>query len=626
MIRLAFRSLLSRPLRTVLTTLAIVLGVAMISGTYVLTDQITNGFDDIFTTAYKGTAVVVVPKSSFGGYEESAALSMPQSLLVEARAVDGVATAVAGAEVTGAVLVDGKIVKTNGAPTLIMSAEDGGASNVTWETGAAPQARGEVVVDSGFADKHDVGVGDRIAVATKEGTVPVTVSGIFTFGDSSSLGGTIMVGARLADVQDWYGLEGKLTSINMTTEPGVTPAQLATRVREALPGTVEVKTGVQAAEESSSEIGAAVDSILRPALLAFGGVAVFVGAFIIFNAFSITVAQRRREFAMLRAFGASRRQVLASVVAEALFMGVLASVTGLFAGLGVAQAVNELLKAFGADFPATGLVLEPRTAVVALVVGVGTALVAAIGPALRATRVPPVAALQEGSVLPPSRFSRFSTLAAAVVGLTGAGLVALGFFGGGSTGTKLLEMGLGAMLLFVAIAMVARYVVRPLARVIGWPLERLGGTAGRLARENAGRNPARTANTAAALMIGLGLVVFVAVFAHGMKASFTGVFDKAIVADVVAMDTSGTQTLPANGVAAMRDVPGVQTVAGAAFAQAKLGRQTPTWLTAIDAEQWSEVWHFDWRGEASDALLTKLGDSGAVVEEQYAEGHGLSCG
>ena len=160
--------------------------------------------------------------------------------------------------------------------------------------------------------------------------------------------------------------------------------------------------------------------------------------------------------------------------------------------------------------------------------------------------------------------------------LAGAGLVALGFFGGGSTSTKLLEMGLGAMLLFVAIAMVARHVVRPLARVIGWPLERLGGTAGRLARENAGRNPARTANTAAALMIGLGLVVFVAVFAQGMKASFTDVFDKAIAADVVAMDTAGTQTLPANGVAAMRAVPGVQTVAGAAFAQAKLGHQAPT--------------------------------------------------
>ena len=347
---------------------------------------------------------------------------------------------------------------------------------------------------------------------------------------------------------------------------------------------MEIKTGAQAAADSSSEVGGAINGFLRPALLAFGGVAVFVGAFIIFNAFSITVAQRRREFAMLRAFGASRRQVLASVIGEALLMGVLASVAGLFAGLGVAQAVNWLFKAFGADFPATGVVLELRTVVVALVVGIGTALAAAIVPALRATRVPPVVALQEGADLPPSRFSRLTTPGAAVVALAGAGLVALGFFGGGSTSTKLLEMGLGAMLVFVAIAMVARHVVRPLARVIGWPLERLGGTSGRLARENAGRNPARTANTAAALMIGLGLVVFVAVFAQGLKASFTDVFDKAVAADVVAMDTSSSQVLPADAVAAIRAVPGVQTVAGAAFAQAKLGRRAPTLLVGIDED------------------------------------------
>jgi putative ABC transport system permease protein len=627
MIRLALRSLFSRPLRTVLTTLAIVLGVAMISGTYVLTDQITNGFDDIFTTAYKGTAVVVVPKSQIGGFDDlSANLTMPESLLAKAQAVDGVGSAAGNAETAGAVLVDGKVVTTGGAPTLIMSADDIGASNVSWTAGGPPTATSEVVVDSGFAEKHHVAVGDQIAVATQRGTVPVTVSGVFTYGDNTSLGGTIMVGARLADVQQWFAMEGRLTSISMTAQPSVTPARLAARVRAALPDTVDVKTGTQAAAESSSQIGSAVDSFLRPALLAFGGVAVFVGAFIIFNAFSITVAQRRREFAMLRAFGACRRQVLGSVVGEALLVGFLASVTGLFAGLGVAKLVSALLKAFGADFPAAGLALEPRTVVVAVAVGVGTVLAAAVVPALRATRVPPVAALQEGAELPASRLSRLSARGAAVVALAGAGLVTLGFFAGGSTGSRLLEMGLGAMLLFIAIAMVSRYMVRPLARVIGWPLERLGGTAGRLARDNASRNPARTANTAAALMIGLGLVVFVAVFAQGMKASFTGVLDKAIAADVVVMDTSGTQALPADGIAAMRDVPGVQTVAGAAFAQAKLGHRAPTWLTGIDAEDWSTVWHFDWRGDADDALLKRLGDRGAVVEERYAKGHGISVG
>ena len=234
---LALRSLLSRPLRTVLTTLAIVLGVAMISGTYVLTDRITHAFDDIFATAYEGTAVVVIPKNAFGGFDdESAALTMPQSMLAEVRAVDGVATAVGGAEAMGAVLVDGKVVKTNGAPTLVMSAEDVGASNVAWTEGGAPARSGEVVVDAGFAKKQGVGVGDQIAIATATGTVPVKVSGVFTFGDASSLGGTIMVGAPLADVQRWYGMRGELTSISMTAEPGVTPAELATRVARRTAG------------------------------------------------------------------------------------------------------------------------------------------------------------------------------------------------------------------------------------------------------------------------------------------------------------------------------------------------------------------------------------------------------
>ena len=627
MTRLALRSLLSHPLRTALTTLAILLGVAMISGTYVLTDQISNAFDGIFSTAYEGTAVVVTPKNAVGGFDdESTVLTMPDSLLAQARAVDGVAAAAGGAEAMGAVVVDGELVKTSGSPTLIMSTEDAAWSNVGWTAGAAPARAGEVVVDAGFAEKHDVSVGDEIGLATLHGTVPATVSGIFTFGDSSSLGGTIMVGAELTDVQRWYDMRGELTSISLTAEPGVTPQELAANVSAALPASVEVKTGAQAAADSSAEVGDSINSFLRPALLAFGGVAVFVGAFIIFNAFSITIAQRRREFAMLRAFGASRRQVLTSVIAEALGMGVAASVAGLFAGLGVAKAINQLFKAFGADFPAAGLALEPRTVAVALVVGIGTALAAAAVPAIRATRIPPVAALQEGATLPPSRLSRLATPGAIVVAVLGGGLVSLGFWGDAATTTRLLEMGLGAMLLFVAIAMVARHVVRPLARVIGWPLERLGGTPGRLARENAGRNPARTANTAAALMIGLGLVVFVAVFAQGLKASFTDTFDKAVVADVVAMDMTGAQTLPADGVAALHAVAGVRTVAGATFAQAKVAGRGTTFLNGIDERQWADVWHFDWRGDASDELLAGLGDHGAVVDEQYASGNNVDVG
>ena len=626
MIRLALRSLLSRPLRTALTTLAILLGVAMISGTYVLTDQITNGFDDIFATAYDGTAVAVSPKDPVGGFQnDSSTLSMPERLVDDVRAVDGVATAQGSVEALGAVVVDGEVVRTGGAPTLVLSAEDGD-SQVTWVEGAAPARAGDVAVNTGFAEAQKLAVGDPIGLVTDQGTVPVTIGGVFDFGDAASLGGTVMVAARLDDVQAWYGLEGKVTAISATSAAGVAPEELATRVREALPASVDVKTGEQAAQDDSAESSDSINTFLRPALLAFGGVAVFVGAFIIFNAFSITVAQRLREFAMLRSFGASRRQVLATVFAEALLMGMAASVAGLFLGLGVARGINQLFKLVGAEIPVAGIGLEPRTVVVALAVGIGTAVAAAVVPAVRATRIPPVAALQEGATLPPSRFSRLATPAAGVLAGLGVALVALGFFGDVSARTMLLALGVGAMLLFVAVAMVSRHVVRPLTRVIGWPLERLAGAPGRLARENAGRNPARTANTAAALMIGLGLVVFVAVFAQGLKSSFVDVFDKAVTADVVAMDSGSYQSLPAKGVAAMERTPGVETVTGVVFGQVKTADGQTTFFNAIEPEKWASVWRFDWRDGADDSLLAELDGDGVVVDDQTAGRRGWEVG
>ena len=284
---------------------------------------------------------------------------------------------------------------------------------------------------------------------------------------------------------------------------------------------MKVQTGQQSAAEQTQQTAASLNSFLKPVLLAFAGVSVFVGAFIIFNAFSITVAQRRREFAMLRALGASRRQVLAAVAGEALGLGVTASAVGILAGLAVAKGINALFKAMGADIPTAGLALAPRTVLIAVLVGVGVTLLSALVPALRATRVPPVAALQEGAALPPTRFARFSTAGALLLGGLGGGALAYGILSSGTTTSRLLLMGLGALLLFVAIAMLAKYIVRPLARVIGWPLERLAHTSGRLARDNAARNPSRTAATAAALMIGLAMVVFVPVFAQALKRSFT---------------------------------------------------------------------------------------------------------
>jgi putative ABC transport system permease protein len=616
MTRLAFRSLASRPLRTVLTVLAILLGVAMITGTYVLTDQIDNGFANIFQTSFKGTAVQVAPRTTFGMSDGPAEVpTLDQSMLELVAAVPGVARTSGTYETLGAAIVDGKAVETGGAPTLLTSIQGEPFNQADIVAGREVQAAGEVAIIKSFADKAGLEPGDTFDVATSAGVRHVKVAGVFTWGDAGSLGGTIVVASRLQDVQKWGGQPGELTGIAVSADPGVTPRELAGRIKGALPASVTVKTGEQAAADATAETAAAINGFLTPVLLAFAGVSVFVGAFIIFNAFSITVAQRRREFAMLRALGAGRGQVLRSVVAEALTLGVLASTVGIGAGLGVAKGINLLFKALGADIPTAGIALEPRTIVIAAIVGVGVTLLSALVPAVRATRVPPVAALQEGSSLPPTRFARFTTAIGALVAALGAGSLAFGIFTDGDAGGRLMFMGLGALLLFIAIAMLSKYVVKPAARVIGWPLEKLAPTSGRLARDNAGRNPSRTAATAAALMIGLAMVVFLAVFAQAMKGSFSGALEKSTRAQLVVQDRTAFMGVPQKDVRALNAIAGVDTAEGTAYADLKVQKQGVTSAYAVDPAVFVRVWALDWRRGGSDTLLAKLDAHSVLLED-----------
>ncbi len=617
MTRLAFRSLASRPLRTVLTVLAILLGVAMITGTYVLTDQIDNGFADIFKTSFKGTAVQVAPKTAFTPMDSTG--TTPQTLnttmLAQIQAVPGVDKAAGTYQTLGAAIVDGETVQTGGSPTLLTTNPGPPFSQARLVAGREAQARNEVSIIKSFADKQGLKPGDAFDVAAAAGLQHVTVTGVFTWGDAGSMGGTIVIAGRLQDVQRWGGEPGKLSGVSISADPGVTPKELAARVKAELPTTVSVKTGDQAAADATSETAASITGFLTPVLLAFAGVSVFVGAFIIFNAFSITVAQRRREFAMLRALGASRRQVLRSVVAEALTLGVLASAVGIGAGLGVAKGINLLFKALGVDIPTAGIALEPRTIFIAALVGVGVTLLSALAPALRATRVPPVAALQEGSALPPTRFTRFTTAIALAIAALGSASLAYGIFSEGTTSNRLLSMGLGALLLFVAIAMLAKYIVRPASRIIGWPIEKLAPTSGRLARDNAGRNPSRTAATAAALMIGLAMVVFIAVFAQAMKGSFGGAIEKSTRAELVVQDRTAFMGVPQKTVRSLDAVQGVDTVAGTGYADLKVKKGGILSAYAVDPAVFARVWAFDWRRGGSDALFAKLDAHHVLLED-----------
>ncbi len=624
MIRLALRDLWSRKLRTVLTMLAIVLGVAMIAGTYVLTDQIDNGFKTIFEKATVGTDVTITHKAAFGNSLFQGGGTLPAAVLGQVKA-DGVADAVGNAGGSGAVVVNGKTVSTHGAPALVFSTSPPRFSGSTYVAGARPARSGTVSVNTQFASDKHLHVGDTIGLATEQGVQQVTLSGIFDFGNSTSIGGATLVTGTLSDVQRWFKLEGQYSSISVAAQPGVTPDTLAARLKAALPHYADVKTSAQSVADNTKAVSDAIGTVLRTILLAFGGVAVIVGAFIIFNAFSITVAQRIREFAMLRSLGATRRQVLASVIGEAATLGLIASLLGIAAGLGIAKGINALFHAVGADIPTAGISLAPRTIVVSLLVGIGVALVAALGPALRATRVPPVAALHEGATLAPSAVSRYSAVVAVFAAVLGAAALAAGMFLHGPTSSRLFEMGLGAVLIFVAVAMAAKHIVRPLASVLGWPAARFAGSAGRLARENATRNPARTAATAAALMIGLAVVVFVAVFAQGFKASFVSAVDRSVNAAIVVSGTSGG-TVPSAALDAVKAVPNVDQAAGIYTGMAKINGAGTTAFTAVDPVTFGPMWRFHWLKGGSDALLGRFSANAALVEEQFADKYNLSKG
>ncbi len=324
---------------------------------------------------------------------------------------------------------------------------------------------------------------------------------------------------------------GRLDEIAVAAKPGVTSQQLLEEIRPILPSNAQAVTGLQQAEEDASDTNEFI-SFLQGFLLAFGGIALFVGSFVIANSLSITIAQRIREFATLRTIGASRRQILTSVILESFVVGVVASVIGLFLGLLLAKGLFALFDAVGFTLPNVGLLFETRTIVVALLAGILVTVLASLRPAIRATRVPPIAAVREGATLPESRHKRLRTAGAVLTIVAGFAALLYGLFGPDLGTTQILIwMGLGALLVFLGVALFSSRLVRPLSRLLGWPATKLGGTAGTLARDNAQRNPQRTASTASALMIGLALVTLVATLAAGIVNSFEGAVNDLFTGD-----------------------------------------------------------------------------------------------
>ncbi len=423
--------------------------------------------------------------------------------------------------------------------------------------------------------------------------------------------------------QGLFDKAGKLDGIQVAAKSGVTPEKLVGEIRPLLPATAIVKTAAAETKQAVDDVNSSL-GIFQKFLLAFGILALFVGAFVITNTLSITIAQRMREFATIRTIGGSRRQVLRSVMLEALVVGVVASVVGLFLGLGIAKGLNALFGAIGVEFPKGGTVVATRTIVVSLLVGVVVTLLASLRPAIKATRVPPIAAVREGATLPTTRLSRWGPVFSILTLALGILLLVYGIFGSGlTTASRILALALGTLILFIGVAVNARRAVRPLAAVLGWPAEHMGGAAGALARENAVRNPSRTASTASALMIGLALITFVAILGAGLRASFNDAVDKLFVADYALTAENGFDPFTKEADSAVGVTPGVTAVSPIRGGDARVFGDNIQ-VSAV-APNLAKTVRIDWlRG--TENVPAQLGTDGAFVDKDYAKDHDLGLG
>jgi putative ABC transport system permease protein len=543
------------------------------------------------------------------------------------RQVDGVATAQPFIQSEGYLIANGEAMNASGgAPSFVFSNLPQDLNPYTPIAGRLPETSGEVAVAEEIAAKGNVEVGSQQQLATQDGVKDVTVVGILQYGDGdTSLGGSTTVLAPLIDVQTWWALEGKASYIYVKAQDGVAQDELRDRIRSALPQQdLIVQTGREDADEQAGILNDLIGKIIRYALLAFAGVAILVGAFIIYNTFSITVAQRTREFAMLRTIGASRRQILASVIGEAFIIGLIASAAGILLGVGLAWGLGKLFAAVGFGLPATGLVLSWQTVAICLAVGIGITVLASIFPALRATRIAPIAALREGATLPVSRFAKLTPVIAVIIGILGGAGMAYGLISSGGTTGRLTTLAGGAILIFLAVAMLSRYIVRPVVSVLGKPIGWVAGGVGRIAAENAARNPARTAVTAAALMIGIGLVVFVTIFVGGIKESFTGAIDSSLKSELTVSARGFGGTIPAAVLPAVQAVDGVETASPVGGTAIQVGTGAYA-LIGIDPATLPAVYEFDWDNGSND-LLPTLGTDRALVEDTIAGDLGVAVG
>jgi putative ABC transport system permease protein len=537
-IRATLKSLLSRKLRLILSGLAVVLGVMFVSGAFVLTDTLGRSFDQLFAGVFANTDVQVAatPKLAAGELEDNERVTstIPATEVDTIAKVDGVAKATGVAFADGARLIgsNGKVVTTGGAPRFGADWPSQ-ANGVVLRQGRAPTTDTEIAINASLAKAGNVKVGDQVGVLTLQPRKTFTIVGVFGYPDGADTqGGSQVIAFTLPVAQQlMLGQEGVYSNVDVKAASGVSDEQLRDRVAAAVGDGYQVKTGKQLADEQASSLQQVL-KFFNYILIGFASVALFVAVFLILNTFSIIVAQRTRELALMRAIGASRRQVIGSVMLEAVIIGVVSSVVGLGLGVGVGALLAKVFASFGGGgLHLAGLAVPPAAWISAFGVGIGITVVAALIPALRAARIAPVAAMREAAT-PDRPLTRLTVGGGIVLALGLAGL-AFGLSGNGLT----LILG-GVLLSFVGTALLTPLFAQPVAGVIG----RLFAFSvpGKLGRLNAGRNPRRTAITAAALMVGIALITGINTVLVSAKQSITQVADAQAKVDlIIAGDPGG---------------------------------------------------------------------------------------
>ncbi|MFI0374466.1 ABC transporter permease [Actinomadura sp. 1N219] len=607
--KVTLRNLAAHKIRLVLTAVAVILGVAFVAGTLIFTDSMNKQFDDLFSRVGTNVAVDVRAKKVIDGDDDGmAAQPVPATVLKALEGVDGVKDP--KGNVTGYAAVvgkDGKVVGTpqNGPPQI--GANWTGTGTYDLASGRAPQGPGEVIVDDRTAEKGKLNVGDTVQVLTAGPPQRMRLVGLV---DAGNLMGATLTAFDTATAQRLMLKPGYFSDIEMGSA-GPSQAELRDRVAKVLPAGMEAVTGEKLREEAKSDI-AAMMNFFRTFLLVFALISIFVGAFIIFNTFSMLVAQRTRELALLRAVGAARAQVTRAVIGEAVAVGIVGSTLGLAVGAGLATMLQSQV----GDAGDGGLTFTATPVIWSYVVGIVVTVVSAYFPARRAAKIPPVAAMRDDVAL-PQRSMRIRIALGSLLTLAGAGLIGVGLAGNG--GNPVIPVGAGAFAVFIGVAMLAPVISVPVLRVLGAPAARLMGSPGRLARQNALRNPRRTAATAAALMIGLALITTVNVLGATMRASIDDQIDAQFGADYL-VASEGMGGVAAGAAERIQAVPGVTAASPAYEGDAKIAGKK-TWYMAADGAVIAKAAKLKIVSGGSD-----LGNAGIMVNEDTAKDNGWKVG